>query len=116
MYRMGLLMEQEEKLSILSLMIATWYSIVNFDNQQVGIKAIQTSPDPYQANFPDAVPLGKHEVVFRAKRKCGSEITRLQFPLTLAWATTIHKVHGLILDEKPLLTRKVVDSIQGKPM
>lgn len=31
---------------------------VKFDNQQVGLKAVQTSP--YRANFPRAIPLGKH--------------------------------------------------------
>ena len=59
--------------------------LVKFDNQQVGIKAIQTSP--YWASFPDAVPIGKYEVVFRAKHKCGSEITHLQFLLKLAYNT-----------------------------
>ena len=48
--------------------------LMKFDNQKVGIKAIQTSP--YRANFPNAVHLGEHEVVFCAKRKRGSEITR----------------------------------------
>ena len=66
--------------------------LIKFDNPEVGLKAIRSSP--YLATFTSAVPLGKHEVTFLARGKRGSEVTHLQFPLTLAWATTIHQVQG----------------------
>ena len=71
--------------------------LVKFDNSRVGVKSIQTSP--HRSRFPHAVPLTKYQAVFFARGKRGSEIKCLQFPLTLAWATTIHKVQGLTLDE-----------------
>ena len=46
--------------------------LVKFDNEQVGMQARLSSQ--YHSRYPNAVPLSKVEV----------EITRLQFPLTLA--------------------------------
>ena len=71
--------------------------LINFDNPVVGAKAKQSSQ--YCHRYSDAVPLKKHEAMFLAKGRRGSEITRLQFPLTLAWGVTIHKVDGLTLDK-----------------
>ena len=51
--------------------------LVKFDNNRVGLKAIQKSP--YRATYSNAVPISKYEVVFCAKGRRGSEITRLQF-------------------------------------
>ena len=71
--------------------------LVKFDHPDVGLKAIQSSA--YRSAFPQAVAIIKHEVKFPAQGRRGAEVTRLQFPLTLSWATTIHKVQGLTLDE-----------------
>ena len=71
--------------------------LVKFGNSQVGLKAIQSSQ--YRTAYANAVPLHKQEVMFFPKGRRGSEITRCQFPLTLAWSTTIHKVQGLTLDQ-----------------
>lgn len=68
--------------------------LVKFENSKVGLQTRQ-----YWAKFANAVQLNKYEVVFFAKDKRGSEIKWLQFPLTLAWATTIHKVQGPTFDE-----------------
>ena len=55
---------------------------LKFDNDRVGPKAIQSSP--HHTAFSHTVSLNKYEVVFLAKGKRGSEVTRFQFPLTLA--------------------------------
>lgn len=70
--------------------------LVVFDHPKVGTKAKHTSSFH---TYPQAVPLSRHETIFLARGKRGSEITLVQFPLTLAWSTTIHKVQGLTLDE-----------------
>ena len=47
--------------------------LIKFDNPEVGAKAKHAS---YFRNFPDIVPLTKHEVVFLVRGQRCSEITR----------------------------------------
>ena len=73
---------------------------IEFDDSQAGRKAIEKCKDKY-ARENGAVPI--QPVLARIKVRPGKpsspEIQRLQFPLTLAWACTVHKVQGLTLNE-----------------
>ena len=67
--------------------------LVRFDDKRVGAKAKALSQ--YKSQHPDAVPIYRHGVPFQHKN---ITIFRSQFPLVLAWASTIHSVQGLTVD------------------
>lgn len=70
--------------------------MVLFDAERIGAIARQNSH--YHSEYPNAVPISQHEAVFSIGRNKAVEVSRRQFPLVLAWATTIHKVQGLTMD------------------
>ena len=59
--------------------------LVQFDDKKVGEKAKASSQ--YKSRYPDAVPIYRHGVPFQHKN---ITVFRSQFPLVLAWASTIH--------------------------
>ena len=79
--------------------------LVEFDDPKIGVKAKRLSQ--YRQNYPNSVPISRHEARFNiGVRKC-INATRRQFPLRLSWASTIHKVQGLTTDS-------IVVSFEGR--
>ena len=72
---------------------------VKFDNPQVGIKAAA------KLNRGNLTLINKIEAKFAIGRRHAAKVTRCQFPLQLAWASTIHKVQ--------CIANKIVVSFEG---
>ena len=78
--------------------------MVDFDNQDIGRKAKQESH--FKQDYPTAIPTSHVESRFNIGNRNAISAYRRQFPLVLAWATTIHNVQVLTTD-------KIVVSFQG---
>ena len=68
--------------------------LVKFDDERVGEKAKVLSQ--YKEQYPKCCSIFRHGISFQHKN---ITIFRSQFPLVLAWASTIHSVQGLTVNK-----------------
>ena len=71
--------------------------IIKFDDPKAGLKKKQSQLGRYY----DAVPIERVtlDIKTNGKKDSAPAIKRTQFPLTLSWGCTVHKVQGLSLDQ-----------------
>ena len=71
--------------------------LVAFHSEHVGQETRYTSV--YNSRNQNAVPIPQTQATFPVHKKTSFQATRTRFPLTLAWAVTIHKCQRLTLSE-----------------
>ena len=85
------------------------FLLVRLKNAKAGSEAKRTNP--YHIRYPGTVLIKRAEVHFPIARssrsKKGTNVKRRQFPVTLAWGCTIHKMQGMTVE-------KIVVDMSGK--